>query len=630
MLLSWLNAKEATRVGATLADEFLRRNPSGDTGSRVREASAAAQGKMLQAFLQHVDRYVASLQLNIFRRAKLANSFKWRLLENGIDRDIANELTQALVLRLTGVGGRPSAGSTQAAPTGRAAILTMLAKADEQLARGATAEAVLTLQEVLAADPRHAGARNQLGAALSALGRYREAEDQFRRAVGIRDNYPEAHCNLGALLRLRGRLAEAETQLRRALKLKPAYIDAQVNLGLTLLGLARLGEAKESLEKALRGSRRNVAALAGTGEIAAAEGHFADAEAIFRSILELDPKMPSALAGLARLRQMTPADAGWLKGAERAAGDLQPLDEASVRYAIGKYYDDTGSYDRAFRSFQRANELRKGIADEYDRTSRGRFVDDLIRVYSREVLAGSHPGASDSIQPVFVVGMMRSGTSLVEQIIASHPHAAGAGELQFWTGAIQKNETSIRREAPGETLRRKLAAAYLRALGEHGGEKLRVVDKATFNADYLGVIHSVFPKARMIYLRRDPRDTCLSCYFQEFSVGRSFTMSLDDLAHYYREHHRLVAHWRSALPEGTLLDVPYEELIADQEGWSRKIIDFLGLEWDTRCLDFDRTQRPVLTASNWQVRQKIYRSSIGRWRNYQSFIEPLLPLADMG
>jgi hypothetical protein len=221
--------------------------------------------------------------------------------------------------------------------------------------------------------------------------------------------------------------------------------------------------------------------------------------------------------------------------------------------------------------------------------------------------------------------MMRSGTSLAEQILSSHPSVKGAGELGFWSDAAREHETAIRQGLLGGPIREKLATDYLRVLESHS-DALHVVDKAPVNSDHLGVIHSAFPKARIIYMQRDPIDTCLSCYFQPFSTALNFTMDLSDLAHYYREHRRLMAHWSAALPTGTILEVPYAELVADQEGWTRKILDFLGLEWDEQCLDFHKVQRPVATASYWQVRQKIYKDSVERWRNYKQFISPLLGL----
>jgi Sulfotransferase family len=238
-------------------------------------------------------------------------------------------------------------------------------------------------------------------------------------------------------------------------------------------------------------------------------------------------------------------------------------------------------------------------------------------------------GASNSNKPIFVMGMPRSGTSLTEQIIASHPSVKGAGELDFWPHAGFEHESAIRQGLVDESTRRKLAEAYLRALETRSGGAQRIVDKTPINCDFLGLIHSAFPNGRMIYMQRDPIDTCLSCYFQQFSPSLNFTMDLSDLANYYRDHHRLMAHWRAVLPPGTILDVPYAELVADQKGWTRKILEFLDLEWNERVLDFQDTQRIVVTASSWQVRQKIYTSSVRRWRNYQKFIEPLRRLEDL-
>jgi tetratricopeptide (TPR) repeat protein len=633
MLLDWLDARDATRVGAALADDFVTQSASASHAAPQDPPRADAQlQRLLQKFMQRVEREARSLQLNLFKRAKLANSFKWRLLEKGVEPQVVDELTQALVMRLSANGSTMPVNMVlpRATRLDSAKPQTLIAKAHDCMARGAYAEAVNCYQEFLGSEPRHALARNQLGEALSRLGHYREAEDQFRRAIRIRTGFPEALCNLGTVLRLTGRFVEAEMPLRRALKLKPAYVEAQVNLGLTLVLLARLREARLYLEKVLRIAPHHVGALAGLGQIAAAEGRLEVAEAIYRRVLEIDPKMPAAWMVSAQLRTMTAADGAWLKGAEEAATSARsPPEEADIRHAIGKYYDDVGDFKRAFRSHQRANELRKKMAEAYDRGAHTQFVDDLIRVYTRAALSRAYDGASDSARPVFVVGMMRSGTSLVEQIIASHRAVRGAGELQFWRDAVREHESTIRQGLIDEPLRRKLAAAYLRTLDGRCREVLRVVDKATFNSDFLGIIHTVFPNARMIHLRRDPIDTCLSCYFQPFSAGHSFTMDLADLAHYYREHHRLVAHWRRVLPAGTLLDVPYEELIADQETWARRILDFLGMEWDERCLTFQGADTIVLTASYWQVRQKIYNSSVGRWRNYEKFIAPLLELRNL-
>jgi tetratricopeptide (TPR) repeat protein len=635
MLLAWLDSRQATEVGNALADELVLQTASGTSGN-PRNGSPEPRHRDLQTFLrrfhQRIDDEARPLQLNLFQRAKLVNSFKWRLREKGVQNELVDELTQALVLRLSGAApsSSPVGGPLSSARRLRAGSMqALLAQGIEHHSRGAYADAVRCYEELLGSSPRHAVARHNLGAVLCQLGRYKEAQEQFRRAIGVKANYAEAHCALGTLLRWQGRVIESEPPLRRALKLKPTYLDAQLSLSATLVLLGRLGEAKAMLERALKTAPGNVGALVGLGEIGGLEGRLAEAEALFKRAADIDPSAPGPWAAMVWARRMTPADSAWVKHAETIATTaLAPLEEANIRYAIGKYCDDVGDFKLAFRNYRRANELRKLAAEPYARDVRTRFVDDMQRVYTAEVLAQARAGASDSRRPVFVVGMPRSGTTLVAQILASHSEVKSAGELPFWGDAMRRHERTLRQEPPGEALARKLSEQYLRVLAERWAHPTHVVDKATFNSEYLGVIRAVFPNARVIYLRRNPIDTCLSCYFHQLSPELSFTMDLSDLAHYYREHQRLLAHWRSALPPGTMLDVPYEGLVDDQEGWTRKILEFIGLGWDARCLEFHRTERTITTASYWQVRQKIYRTSVNRWRNYREFIKPLLSLTD--
>ena len=289
-----------------------------------------------------------------------------------------------------------------------------MAKGNEYMAKGANDEAMGCYQQVVNLDPRHAVARNNLGATFSEQGRYREAEEQFRRAIGIRESYPDPHSNLGAVLMWLGRYDESETQLRRALKLKPSSLEAQINLGTTLFLLGRLRDARESFEKAARLAPGDARPLAGLGQIAGSEGRLVEAETLFQRALNIDPRLPTAWSGLTASRRMTTADSAWFKRAEEIADSgFTPVEEATMRYAIGKYYDDVGDFARAFRSYQRGNELEKKRTQPYDRAERTRFVDDLLTLYTPEVLARAPAGSSDSARPVFVVGMPRSGTSLV-------------------------------------------------------------------------------------------------------------------------------------------------------------------------------------------------------------------------
>jgi tetratricopeptide (TPR) repeat protein len=396
-----------------------------------------------------------------------------------------------------------------------------------------------------------------------------------------------------------------------------------------LASAGRDHEAKTALRKALKISPKDANALLGLSQIARSEGQFDEAESLLRRALQLNPKMPTAWAALSGSRRMSAADAAWYTTAEEiVAGGVSLWDASDLYFAMGKYCDDVQDYDRAFANYRRGNELMRSVAGAYDRQGHARFADDMIRVHTAQVMASMSAGGSDSAKPVFVLGMPRSGTSLTEQIIASHPAAGGAGELDYWLQAARTHHDEIRQHILPVSARKKLAEDYLRLIERRFPNAQRIVDKSPTNADFVGFIVSVFPNARIIRMRRDPIDTCLSCYFQHFSTSMRFAMDLSDLADYYRTHQRLMTHWLSVLPAKTILEVPYEELVADQAVWTRKILEFVGLEWDARCLSFHETKRSVSTSSAWQVRQKIYRQSVQRWRNYEKFIGPLKELRE--
>jgi tetratricopeptide (TPR) repeat protein len=617
MLFQWLNAKDAIEAGNTLADTFVASAPS---------------NKAARDFMPQAAETLRSQKLNFYKRAMFANAFKWRLLENGVQEDTAAEVTQTLLFVSVSEPGATQVGAATAAapsqPLKRKAADSLARQAQESYSRGAYAEAVEHYTSLITLRPRDVAAHNNLGACLSKLGRYSQAEVHFRKAIARQPNYPQAYINLATLKLGQGLFAEAEQWLRRALNSKPGDLGARSSLGQALALQGRLEAAREELDKVLRASPSHAEALYGMGIIAKAEGRFEEAEDFFKRALVSNPRLTSAWAALTSVRTMTASDKLWLKRAEQVADSFtSPAEESALRFAIGKYFNDIGNPARAFKSYARANELLKSLSWPYERSLRTAFVNDLMRVYTPETIARAQTGGCDSAKPIFVVGMMRSGTSLVEQILASHPAVGGAGELDFWTHAARKHDAHIRQDLLGEQTRRKLAQDYLRTLESQCPQAQHIVDKAPLNADYLGIIHSVFPQARILHMRRDPIDTCLSCYFQSFGSGLNFALDLSDLAHYYAEHARLMAHWHKVLPPGAVFEVQYEELVADPEHVIRRILEFLGLDWDERCLQFHRTSRPVLTASSWQVRQPMYRSSVQRWRQYSKFIGPLLELS---
>jgi tetratricopeptide (TPR) repeat protein len=629
MALGWFNSSKAAGIAIELADQFSHQQVTPhDAGDKPMPRGKPLGG--LNALLDSADRQVRGLRLNFFKKARFANSFKWRLRDNGINKEVADEITERLLMHLSESerSSKPSANSPPA-PAERTQTNSAkyyLSRGNAFHSAGAFTAAVGCYQELLKINPRHALGLNNLGAAYCQVGRYQEAENCFRQAIDVKPKAPEAYNNLGNTLRWMGRIDEAEILLRRALKLDPRYSDARTNLGTFLAFHGRVREARIYLKKALKFNPRNADALLGMGHIAALEGRFNEAESLFDRALEVNPMLPGALAAIVSVRKMTSADSAWLARAEvLTASVVAPLDEADMRFAIGKYHDDIGNFERSFQNYQRANELLKTLATDYDRAAHSNLVDHTIRTFSS---VPAQAGSSTSSKPVFVIGMMRSGTSLAVQIIASHHSAKGAGELPFWSAAADTHRIAISEGSLGEATRKRLAEDYLRVLEAKCPYAARVVDKAPVNSDNLGLIHSVFPNARIIYMQRDPIDTCLSIYFQRLSPAINFATDLADLAHYYREHRRLMAHWRAVLPAGSILDVPYAELLADQEKWTRRILEFLGLDWDAACLEFHRTEHVVATSSFWQVRQPIYQSSVGRWRNYKRFIGPLLRLAD--
>jgi tetratricopeptide (TPR) repeat protein len=625
-VLQWFNAREAAATGASLADEL---DPK--AAATLMAAGGKATASALQDFLERAERIVGALELNFYKRAKLANSFKWRLLEKGVDKPTADAVTNALVMHLLTNSSDATAYSelddASTEPDSSGSVKQLLVRGNACFARGEYSEALSLYEKLATLKPRHADALNNIGATLCRLNRFHEAQDYLQRAIKLRPEFPEALFCLGVVQNWQGLYPEAERSLRRALKSKPSHADARSLLGAVLAFEGRLREAEIQLGKALKIDPRNADAMVGMGEVARMDGRFADAESSFRRALAINPSMPGAWAALAMLRKMSVSDGAWLdRASEIAASGIPPTGEAALRFSIGKYHDDIGEYARAFESYRQANDLARSVARPYSRDAHEHFVDDLIRVQTREAILPLPDAGSDSARPVFIVGMLRSGSTLAEQIIASHPSAKGAGEQGFWSNAGRKYEAEIRSGPLDQALRAKLAEDYLGVLAAASSDALRVVDKALINADYLGVIHSVFPNARIIYMKRNPIDTCLSCYFQQFSQAFTFSLDLSDLAQYYRQHHRLMAHWRKVLPPGSILDVPYEGLVADQRAWTARMLEFIGLEWDDRCLDFQKTDRAVGTASAWQVRQRIYQDSVARWRHYEKFIKPLMSL----
>jgi tetratricopeptide (TPR) repeat protein len=488
-------------------------------------------------------------------------------------------------------------------------------------------EALECYRRTLELNPNFADAHSNLGNALRDLGRLHEALASYRRALEINPDLAEAHNNLGNVLLDLMQLDEAAASYRRALALKADYAHAHTALAMVLRQQARAVEAEASCRRALDIEPRSAQALAFLGELCADKGQFAEAQDLFKSALAVDPRLTSAWAGIARYRKMGPGDASWLEATQRLLAERLPVrHEINLRYAVGKYFDDLKDYEQAFDSYRRANDLAKQYGVRHDPQQLTRLVDGITRSYDGEWLRRSRFQAIRSQRPVFIVGMPRSGTTLAEQILASHPAVFGAGELPFWNDAAAGYAAAAPSGLQTADTISALAQDYLKQLADLSAEALRVVDKMPTNYANLGLVHAALPDARFIHMRRHPIDTCLSIYFQNFSISHAYANDLEDLAHYYTEYSRVMAHWHATLAPDAILDISYEELVSDPQTWSRTLVEFIGLPWDPRCLDFHQTDRTVITPSKWQVRQKISRSSVGRWRHYEQFVGPLLRL----
>jgi tetratricopeptide (TPR) repeat protein len=552
-----------------------------------------------------------------------------------------------------------------------ARVHSNLANALRQLKR--PDEAIASCHRAIALDPTIDEPHNTLGRALSALGRLEEAVASYRQALTLNARYVEALDNLGNALRDLGELQQAVMSFRQAVELEPERAATHYNLGNALLDCGWLDQAAESYARALALQPRDgpahvtlsmvlrrqgraaeadascraalaiqpdsCEALSFLGELCADRGQFAEAEALFQRAIAIDPDFPDPWSGIPTLRKMTRDDTAWLRGTENLVAKRLPLRrEIGLRFALGKYFDDVEQYEHAFGHYRQANELTKRYGSHYDDAALTQRVDRIIDDFDSPWMQQCQAHGSDSERPVFIVGMPRSGTTLTEQILASHPGVFGAGELTFWDTAFAAYEAAGMKSgiagAPAAGtpaaagLIPRMASAYLDRLTTLTGSALRVVDKMPANFMNVGLIHAAFPRARIIHLRRHPIDTCLSIYFQYFSNTHPYANDLDSLAHYYTEYSRIMDHWRASLPTA-LLEIPYEALIEDQEGWTRRMLDFVGLPWDPRCLDFHRTNRVVITTSKWQVRQKIHSSSAGRWKNYERHVGPLRRLMNL-
>jgi tetratricopeptide (TPR) repeat protein len=473
-----------------------------------------------------------------------------------------------------------------------------------------------------------------LGLALEQRSRDFEAIAAFRQALALAADHADAHAHLGRLLVQHGQPAEAAEHYRRAAVLQPDVTLAAVHQAEALMHEGRAAQAETCLRAALESQPQSGLAHEALGVLLQRVGRFDEAVASFAAAVQLQPKRVSAYAGLVRGKRIDPEDGHLVESMEALARDrtLAPREHAELHFALGKAYDDLGEYQLAIGHFDRANEIEAGWLRSagrwFDRRARAEFVERMIATFPAARFARRAAGASDSDLPILIVGMPRSGTTLVEQILSSHPEIGAAGELNYWTD--RPPLVGAQHAVPGDARLRELAAGYLALLRTAAPAALRVTDKMPANFLVLGLIHLALPEARIIHCRRDPLDTCLSIYSTQFSHPLDFAHDRANLVFFYQQYQRLMAHWRRVIPVTRLLEIDYETLVEDTETVTRTMIGFCGLDWDAGCLRHERNPHLITTPSVWQARQPVYRGAVGRGRRYRPWLGAFERLAPAG
>jgi len=529
------------------------------------------------------------------------------------------------------------------------------------------ADAEQAYRRALALQPEFADGWNNLGTCLRELGEVDEAERAYRVALERQPNNADTLDNLALTLKDLERFEDAAELMRQALAIDPARDAFYTHYAATLVDCGKLDEAAKAASSAVSLNPANYDAINQMGRIAFERDDLEGALERYREALALNPgladaqnNMGNALKELGRLEEsrnayleairldpgstgaylnmadtktFTPGDPHLTAMEDLAAKTegVSATDRIHLGFALGKAYSDLKDYVRAFQCLREANRAKRATA-RYDEAATLEFFDRVEATFTASSLRGHSRRGDPSAMPIFIIGMPRSGTTLVEQILASHPAVQGGGELKTLSDLTrgvsdaQGNNIPYPEFAPllDEAALREIGARYCAELSKLAGAASRVTDKMPSNYYFVGLIHLILQRAKIVHCVRDPVDTCVSCFSKLFSAEQPHTYDLGELGRYYRRYERLMEHWRRVLPKGRMFDIRYEDVVADIEGQTRRLLRYCGLPWDERCLEFHQTSRPVRTASATQVRRPIYKSSVGRWRLYEKELEPLL------
>ena len=497
---------------------------------------------------------------------------------------------------------------------------------------GQLKEAEQACKKLLQTYPQSLIVYNVLGAAFQGQGKLQNAVQAFDKAIQFMPDYVEAHSNRGVALRDLGQLEEAVRSYDKAIQFKPDYVEAHSNRGVALRALGQLEEAVRSYDKAIQFKPDYAEAYRNRGTALSDLGQLEEAVRSYDKAIQFKPDYAEAHYNLSSLKKYESNDAqiGVMESLFTNI-ECRESDRMHLCFALAKAYEDLGEYDKSFNYLKEGNYLRKKEL-KYNIDNDRRLVTKIIGLFSTGSLPFDvSPEGSSSIQPVFIVGMPRSGTSLVEQILASHTKVYGAGELE----TINKLVIPILSNLPDQNINKNgdklsqnaiqtLHDSYIKVLSALKVPEKIITDKMPLNFRFLGFILSAFPEAKIINLNRDPRATCWSIYKHYFSSkGNEYAYDIVDLVEFHKIYIDMMSFWRQRFPYN-IYDLCYEDLTENQEEETRSLLMFCDLEWEERCLNFHKTKRVVKTASAVQVRKKLYKGSSEAWRKYEKHLQPLI------
>ena len=463
------------------------------------------------------------------------------------------------------------------------------------------------------------------------LGAVTDAKPIYERVIKLAPNNFEAHNNLGSALQELGASEAAIPHHQRAIVLNPKFELAYLNLAYALVSLERNQEALDVYQDCLK--HCSSAKLHQNFGITLQQlGRMADAQQAYLKAIELDPLIGSAYRHLAEITKVGGKDDIDISAIVKAAFEVQGMDENSIKhlsFAWAKVNDGQKNYPVAFAAYKKGNDLKRS-ENNYNKATSNKLFSTIMSAYSEEFLSTVSSIGLAEDKPIFILGMPRSGTTLVEQIISSHTGVTGAGELTYMgdqAKLFKGGQVAFHKRFPsmGVSQWEEIAQTYLAGLNNYDEGKARITDKMPHNFLNIGMISKLLPNAKIIHCKRNPVANCLSIYKTYFGAKNShlYAYNLKELAHYHNLYEDLMAHWRLVLP-GRFYEVSYEKLTSNQEQESRQLIEYCGLEWQEACLDFHKTDRKVKTASALQVRQPMHNQSVGLWKRYGDALQPLL------